>query len=239
MAWAPPVVVPAGPAAGVEYAGVLPRFVAWLLDNIILFVIGLVITVPALLIAVGSIDWSAIANGPVRSTSTDYFTGGVFIALLVAALLGEAVRLAYFGLQWASGARATLGMRVLKLQVANAADGRTITRTQAVKRWVVMGSLLSLLGFVPVIGLFSGWLELAWNLVLLITTGVSPTKQGVHDKVADTVVVQPPGGSGNAAAMGCVIIVVIVALIFILPIVALIFLGGQISGILDEVGRSV
>ena len=49
---------------------------------------------------------------------------------LATTLIGLAINAAYFVLQWSSGARATLGMRLLSLQVGNAADGTTLTREE-------------------------------------------------------------------------------------------------------------
>ncbi len=89
------------------------------------------------------------------------------------------------------------------------------------------------------VGGIAGIIQFVWGLVILGSTATSATKQGVHDRVANSVVVQPRGGSGNAWVVGCLVIVAFFVLIAVVSIVALIFLGGQISGILDDAGRSV
>jgi hypothetical protein len=83
---------------------------------------------------------------------------------------------------------------------------------------------------------FGALAQLLWVVALLLTTAMQPLRQGLHDRWAGSVVVQPaPGGSG-AAVVGCL---VLIALIFILPIVLLIMLGGQIQDLLSTVGTSI
>jgi uncharacterized RDD family membrane protein YckC len=237
MAWAPPPEVVSGPAGGLEYAGALPRFVAWLVDGLILGIIGLVLLVGAGILFAGSFNYSDLANP--GSAAGLAGGGALFIGILLAAIIGALIELGYFVLFWTGSGRATLGMRLLSLQVANAVDGATLTSGQAVRRWVGLGQWLSLLSYVPVVGLFSGLVQLIWYLVLLGTTVSSPTKQGAHDKFAGSVVVQPRGGSSNGLIVGCLVIIAFLVLIPIIAIVALIFLGSQVSGILEDVANSV
>ena len=77
-----------------------------------------------------------------------------------------------------------------------------------------------------------------WWIVLFVTTATSPTKQGLHDKLANTAVVRPTS-AGNGWIMGCFVILLILALLALFSIVSLIFLGGQVSTILSTVGESV
>ncbi len=74
-------------------------------------------------------------------------------------------------------------------------------------------------------------------MILLVTTASHPQKMGLHDRFANTAMVRP-ANAGNAAGIviGCLLIIIAVAL---LSIVALIFLGSQVSAILSEVGESV
>jgi uncharacterized RDD family membrane protein YckC len=238
MAWAPP----AATLPGIEYGGAFPRFVAYLVDGLILGVIGLLLSIPAWIVAFGSVDWSSLVRNSVaadRYSGIDMFGGGFLVASLIASLIGLVIQALYFVLLWTSGARATLGMRLLGLQVANAADGATITRGQALLRWLALGQWLGLLAYVPVVGTVIGLLQFVWDLVILGSTAASQTKQGVHDRVAETVVVQPRGGSGNPWVVGCLVIIAALAIGAIVSILALIFLGSNISGILEDVGRSV
>jgi hypothetical protein len=80
--------------------------------------------------------------------------------------------------------------------------------------------------------------ELLWVIVLMITTATSPTKQGFHDRFANSAVVRPIGAS-NTLATACLLIAVIVVVLLVVSIIALIAIGGQVSTILSEVGNSV
>jgi uncharacterized RDD family membrane protein YckC len=239
MAWTPPADVVGGPGvAGVQYAGALPRFVAWVVDRLIVGFIGWILIAVAIVLFAGSIDWSRFTTpGISRSPIGD--SGPLAAGILVAGLIGLLIEVVYFVLLWTSSARATLGMRLLSLQVANAADGTTMTRSQALKRWIALGPWLGVLSSVPAIGFVATLVEIVWSLVILLTTASSPTKQGVHDRAARSLVVQPRGDSSNGLFVGCMVIVAIVLVTPIIGIVALIFLGSQVSGILQNVSKSV
>ncbi len=56
MAWAPP----AATLPGIEYGGTFPRVVAYIVDGLLLGVVGLLLSVPAWIIGFGSIDWSTL-----------------------------------------------------------------------------------------------------------------------------------------------------------------------------------
>jgi uncharacterized RDD family membrane protein YckC len=162
-------------------------------------------------------------------------TGGGLLSI-VSTLVGAA----YFILSWSGGRRATLGQRVFKIQVGNAFDGRPLTSTQAFKRWIGLGSVLGLLAVIPSTSLYgvASLAELVGTVVLLISTSTSPTKQGLHDRFANSAVVRPIGASTGLATT-CLVIVIGLLVVAFLSIIALIFLGGQVSAILSAVGESV
>ena len=204
-------------APGLIYAGALARIVAYVIDIILIGVATLAVL--GVLAAVFPADQAA-----------------AYIAYTV---LASAVELVYFVGFWTASSRATLGMRVLKLQIGNAADGRTLRPEQAVRRWVALGFPLTLLGLVPVLaGAASGVYSL-WLIVLTISMATSPTKQGIHDRFARSAVVQPAGAS-NAVVVGCLVLVgILVVLPLLVLVVALVFLGGQLSTLLSEIGSSI
>ncbi len=246
MTWAPPPSygAPTGPGGGLEFAGVGGRFVAWLLDGVLLGVVGAVISWVMFLVVVGTGDWTTFfLNGSSATGGTildDGFIGRVFIVSLVVGIITTGINLAYFVLQWSSRARATFGMRLLGLELGNAADGRTLDRGQAFKRWLAMGEWASLLAIVPAIGGLVSLAQLAWYLVLMITTANNPRRQGLHDQYAGTAVVQPAGKSNNGLIIGCLVLFVLVVIVLpLVSIVALVFLGGQVETILSTVGESV
>jgi len=89
--------------------------------------------------------------------------------------------------------RGTIGQKALGMQVGNATDGATLTTEQAVRRWLALGGIFSLAQFLnplPGVGILIGLASLIWVIALLVTTAQSPTKQGLHDQFANTVVVK-------------------------------------------------
>ena len=216
VAWAavtppPPVEI----APGLVFGSTGRRFVAYILDSIITAIVAwiLFLAIDAIL----SLD-SATASG------------------LLYGVTFAAVTFAYFVLTWRSSARATPGMRFLKLQVGNAFDGRTLSNEQAVRRWVAMGFPLYLLSSLGAIGAIASLASLILVIVLLITTATSPTKQGLHDRFANSAVVEPVG-MGNGAIVGCIVLLVVVFLVLpLIAIIGLISVGSQVSTILSSVG---
>ena len=219
-AWAPPpggggaFAVPIAPS--LRFAGTLPRFVAYLIDSVLL----------------------AILVGILYAIVVSFVPDLGNVALPYA-LFAIAVDAAYFVGLWRTDGHATLGMRLLNLQVGNALDGRTLDMNQAVRRWVALGSWISAFGYNATTSALAGTLLLVWSIVLLISTVSSPTKQGLHDQFASSAVVAPAGGSSNGLVMACLFIIVALVVIALLAIVALIFLGGQINSILSAAGESI
>jgi uncharacterized RDD family membrane protein YckC len=233
VGWAPAVPVRQEIAPGLALSNTFPRLAAWIVDGFLLTVLYLV--VGEILVAVGL---SRPVPQPQFDTTgaIDYSTYFVFDP--VAAVLNVVVSAAYFIASWSGGRRATLGQRLLKIQVGNAFDGRALSLEQAIRRWIGLGEPITLLGVLPGLAGLGGFLWFAWALVLLITTATSPTKQGLHDRLANSAVVRPVD-AGSGLVMACAVIAVILAAIALLSIVALIFLGSQVSSILSQVGESV
>jgi uncharacterized RDD family membrane protein YckC len=194
---------------------VLDRFLAWFLDGI--------------LIGLGSAFLAGVVEGLVAGSSS--------ATALLTAVIYLGVGFLYFAGMWTSAGRATIGMRVLKLQVGNAFDGRTLTMAQATRRWLALGLPLQGLSFLPAASGPIGSIAFLWSLALLVSTAISPTRQGLHDRFANSAMVQPMGAS--TPALACLILLVLVIVIPIVAIVTLLFLGGQVSDIFSSVGTSV
>lgn len=178
---APPPPVQAGPA-GFVYADVPNRAVAYIMDAII---VGIVVSIVNGII--GGMGLSAVTIEPGTSVVSINFVG-----LIVAAIVGAAISAAYFIYTWTS-MRATLGMRVLGMQIGNAGDGKTLTMDQAVRRWLAIaapGLLAQILIVIPAIGFVLALVALGWFIYLIYTTAKSPTKQGFHDVFAHSQVVK-------------------------------------------------
>jgi hypothetical protein len=63
-----------------------------------------------------------------------------------------------------------------------------------------------------------GLAQLVWAIVLLISTTTSPTKQGLHDRFANSAVVRP-AGAGTGLATTCLVVVIVLLLIGLASIV--------------------
>lgn len=178
--WAAPPVESPG-IAGFVYADVPNRFIALIIDGIVMIVVFVVIGI--ILAAVGLDAGINVANADL-------------VATIVFALIGLVVGAGYFIYTW-TRMRASVGMRVLGMQVGNAYDGKTLTTEQASKRWLALwgpSTLSATFGGVSNIGQLVSLVVFIYLIYLLYTTAKSPTKQGFHDKYANTVVVKSARG---------------------------------------------
>jgi uncharacterized RDD family membrane protein YckC len=174
----------AGPA-GYFYADVPNRIIAFIIDSIILAIIGFIVG-----IVTGFLP-SAVEVNP-NATNFGDFVRLNPVGALIDAILGLLVSGLYFVYTWTK-LRGSPGMKVLGMQVGNASDGRSISINQAIIRFLVLfgpSSVANALFFAPSIGFLLGLLSFIWLIVLLVTTAQSPTKQGLHDRYAQTVVVK-------------------------------------------------
>lgn len=180
-AWqAPPPSGPvkdAGPAPGVAYADLGIRIGAYIIDVIVMVI---------LFVIVGGIIIGVVA-------SISGAVGAILAAIFIFAF-EAAFSAIYFIYGW-TRLRASPGQKVLGLETVNAADGRTLTQPQAIRRWLFLFGpfvLLSALQLVVGTGLGSlfGLASLGYAIYLLYTVYQDPKRQGYHDHQADTVVVK-------------------------------------------------
>jgi len=136
-------------------------------------------------------------------------------------LIGFVLVAVYFVWFWTGGRRGTPGQRVFGIQVANAFDGQPLTTSQAIKRWAGIGTWMGIPILLPfmALGIAAFVVSIVWALLVLITTIASPTKQGVHDRLAGSALVRP-AGAGNGWAVAFLVLGLIFvgleALVFIL-----------------------
>jgi len=162
------------------------RIVALIIDYILLLIVFTFVA-----IALGAIFLGSLINGGTLMA----IVGGVLLA--IANLVISAI---YFIWTWTNpDLRASLGQRVLGLNTVSAADGATITRPQAVRRWVYLFGLVALASAMQsalsatslgTLAVLIGLLAFAYEVFLLWTTYQSPKKQGYHDVQAGTVVIK-------------------------------------------------
>jgi uncharacterized RDD family membrane protein YckC len=162
-AYVPPP-APAAAAPGIGYGGFGLRFVARLLDSLIL---GIPFSVLFALIgglAVASVSTTVDANGKINTVAAGG-AGGLLILLYLALLV---VSVLYFVVLWSRGG--TIGQRLLKLRVVDATTGANISMGKAFLRYVGL--------IIAAIPCYLGLFWVIWD----------PRKQGWHDKIAGTVV---------------------------------------------------
>jgi uncharacterized RDD family membrane protein YckC len=154
-----------GPAPGIAYAGFWIRFLAILIDEIILFV-------PLVIIFI-------VTHGPEISSFRDCVQNGTLMSLCNTylssvsgfELIGLGVSALYSILLW-STIGGTLGQRALGLHVVDAATGKHLGIGRAIARY--LGFLISAI-----------CLDIG-----LIWAAFDSRKQGWHDKMASTFVVR-------------------------------------------------
>lgn len=168
-----------GPA-GVALADLPDRIIAYVIDAIILFVVGLVAGM--LTLGILGDNFGGVFGISIRTHN--------LVSALATAALTAAVSAAYFIGMWSRMGGATVGMKVMKLTVRDANSGALVSQGQAITRWVFLG-LPAALSSIYVWG-FIGWLVslavLGYYIYLLVSTAQSATRQGFHDLQAKTVV---------------------------------------------------
>lgn len=163
-----------GPGAG-QPADVMPRFLARLLDFLI---VGITYSIVVSFIILGLIMGTGDAG-----TAGMMGGGNLGAADVVSSILSALVILAYFSLMESYTGR-TLGKMIMKLEVRGAGGGRP-TLAEAVKRnaWTALG----ILSIVPLVGWLLGWvLQLAAAVAIAVTiSNDTVARQGWHDRFAD------------------------------------------------------
>ena len=153
----------------VRYAGFWLRFVAYLIDYLLLEIVGFIISIPF----IGAIIFSAftIADSNSFNEKTVFgiagILGAVFMLVIITILLGWL----YFALMEASKNQGTLGKMALGLKVTDM-KGQRISFGRATGRY--FGKIIS--GMIFMIG--------------YILAGLTEKKQALHDMMAGCLVVR-------------------------------------------------
>ncbi|TFG68036.1 MAG: hypothetical protein E4H24_04660 [Thermomicrobiales bacterium] len=214
--WTPPVPQAAlSGAEGMVISGVFSRAVAYAIDVSMLASLNF------------GVQWALGLFSEARDET---------LFLIVTAVL-ITFDLIYFVGLWTSGWHATLGMRLMRLRILGAVNAGTLSFNDALLRWLALTGAITILAVVPSIASTIGFISLVWVVVLLLTTVMNPLRQGLHDRWARSVVVQPaPGGSG-VAVIGCLVLTVV--LFVVVPIGLLLLAGDQVRDLLIDIGNSV
>lgn len=199
---------------GLVVASVWARLGALVVDDLLILVVSFVVA-----IALGFV----LAVGGISSSSPE--------STLVGALVVEIAIAGYFVIGWRTSHQATPGLRLIGLRVIHATEGRTLTPSEAVRRWAFLYGPAAVLALLPGSAGSASGISLVWFVVLLITTAADPRHQGLHDRFAPSVVVRPAGARTSGAAMAVVVLALVLLLVLIVGVVGLIFLGQQIRAI--------
>jgi hypothetical protein len=179
-----------GPA-GLYYADVPNRIIAQIIDAILVAIVGIIVGIVVYGIVGPATSITTVAD-PNSLLGVRIDTSTNWVSTIIGAIFGLAISAGYYIYTW-TAMRGTIGQKALGMQVGNAADGATLTMEQAVRRWLALGGIFSLAQFLnplPLLGLLIGLISLVWVIALLVTTAQSPTKQGLHDQFAHSVVVK-------------------------------------------------
>lgn len=156
-------------------AELMDRFVARLIDGILLAIVNIVIVG---LLLVGLFVGSGASDGT------------VFIGNVVSTVLGVAISLGYYAFFETTSGQ-TLGKKVMKLKVVGPA-GAPVTLEQSLKRNAFYA--LNLIGIIPVIGFLGGLLVFAAYIFIAVTINQDKQlRQGFHDKFANETYVMKLG----------------------------------------------
>ena len=172
-----------GPA-GVALADIPDRIIAFVIDAIIVGIVGFIV---GFIMTQILGDNSVTIFGVVVPTASRQPS---LISSLATVVLMLAASAAYFIYMWTRMGGATVGMRVMKLAVRDSTNGGPISQQQAINRWFLVGAPFALY-FLYAWG-FIGWIVglavLVYEIYLIVTTAQSATRQGLHDTYAKTVV---------------------------------------------------
>jgi hypothetical protein len=176
--------------AGDEHlASVSRRSLAWIVD-----VIAVTVLVFAGVSVVDEALGPALGFHPEAATLTDVVEADLG-RLVLDAVVATALSAGYFVIPWAV-LGGSLGQLALRLRVRGDTGGG-LTVGRALARWALLfppfATISALTTDVPGLGWLIWGSAPVWYLVLLLTTARSDTKQGVHDRLAGSVVLRQRG----------------------------------------------
>ena len=165
----PPPAAPGGPRPG----ELLDRFLARLIDGILLFVVAFII--------------NAVLIAAILGTSGSFMGGGTLTYAIVSSIISVVINLGYFGFMESSQGK-TLGKMAMKLHVEGPSGGNP-TFEEAIKRnwWLALG----LVGVIPFLGIVGGLAQLVIVILIAVQINSDPERRpALTDKFADTRVVK-------------------------------------------------
>jgi RDD family len=119
------------------------------------------------------------------------------------AVLATALSVSYFVVPWVllGGSPAQLALR---MRVRDRTDEQTLSLGRALARWILLfppfATVSALTAGLPLVGALVWAAAVVWYLLLLLTTALSDTNQGLHDRIAGSVVRMRSGEAAYQAA---------------------------------------
>jgi hypothetical protein len=171
--------------------GIPRRLLAWVIDIFVVVVIILVVAsvIAALFGPTVRIDRDA----PTAAEMVTIDAGLVVLNTLVSIGLSAV----YFTMSWTVFGSSP-GQLLFRMRVRSTTDGSKLTIARAFARWALLfppfGTVAALTADAPSLSALVWGSAPIWYLILLASTVRSPTRQGLHDRLARSVV-QATGGS--------------------------------------------
>ena len=154
--------------AGTTYGGFWIRLVARIVDGIILGIPLAVVFFVVVALAGGIASTANTTTDPNAAAAVGLGFLAVFLLVAALATVGTVIYYVYF---WGTSG-STIGMRLFKLRIVDATTGGSIGIARAIVRY--------LMAIVNTMACYIGWIWVAFD----------PRKQGWHDKVVNSVVIQ-------------------------------------------------
>ena len=155
--------------AGTRPGELMDRFLARLIDHVLLAIVNTVIVT---FVVVGAL---------LGESATSFGTSSTFVAGVLASILSVAIALAYFGYMESSRGQ-TVGKMFMKLRTVGP-DGGNPTMEQSLRRNIYVAA--GLLGLVPVVGWIASIVSLgAMILIAVNINSDTEHRQGWHDHFA-------------------------------------------------------
>jgi hypothetical protein len=185
------------PSTGEPFASVSRRSLAWIVDVVAVTVL--------IFVGVGILD--AVFGPTVRTHPEATALEDVMAAdagrVALNALLATGLSAGYFVVPWAflGGSPAQLALR---MRIRGRPNGEALPVGRALARWILLfppfATISALTAGMPFLGAVVWGTAVVWYLVLLLTTARSDTKQGLHDRIARSVVRMRSTGAAYRAA---------------------------------------
>ncbi len=223
--------VEAAPPGSFVIAGVGARTVAYLLDAALISIIPTLLTFAV-------IDLRGLFRAAIEASQTGanpQMTLPVTLPFILVSLVALGIQFIYFVGFWTSGGRATPGMRVMRMQVIDAASGQELGLMPAITRWVLLGAPLGLLAVVEPLQAFASSLSLLVLFVVLLTIIANDRRQGFHDRAAGSLVIRDAHSGNAATVVGCLLVVAILVVVAIVAgIIAISIIGPELPYLIPD-----